>query len=66
MCQKKYEKDLTVRSKVDRYLKLMAAATAAMGIDSTKSDHIKYKKKIYYYHKQIEVLDEAFYKTINP
>ena len=66
MCQTKYEKDLVVRRKVDRYLKLMAGATASMGTDSTKDDHVKYKKKIRYYHKQIKELDSDFYKTINP
>jgi len=66
MCETKYEKDMVIRKKIDRYLKLMAAATAAIGTDSTKEDHSKYKKKIHYYHKQIEALDSAFYKTINP
>lgn len=63
MCQKYYTCS-AIRAKVDRYLSMMAAATAEMGTDSTKSDKIKYKKKIAYYKKQIQTIDNEFYATI--
>ena len=63
MCQEYYKCSVT-RAKIDRYLSMMAGATAGMGIDSTKEDKVKYKKKIAYYKRQIKGIDNEFYETI--